>query len=221
MGAFTVLVPVGGGGLASGVATAVRSLRPEAVVFGVEPALAADARDSLSAGHIVRWDSSEANRTIADGQRGSAIGVLPFAHLSTYLAGILTVDEDDICRAMVRAQRDARLVLEPSGATSLAALHFALPDDAATGAAIGYVGPKCAQLGEVQMVVVLVVEGRAALNEGLGCPSDDVGRRSEHRLCGDLDQADRRKWACAWHEFLSARQRRFIPRYDYSNRCAP
>ncbi len=127
---FTVLVPVGGGGLASGVATAVKSLRPEARVYGVEPALAADARDSLTAGHIVRWDPELVGRTIADGQRGSSIGRLPFLHLSRYLSGILTVEEDEICRAMVRAQREARLVLEPSGATSLAALLFALPEDA-------------------------------------------------------------------------------------------
>ena len=129
-GAFTVLVPVGGGGLASGVATAVRSLRPEARVYGVEPALAADARDSLAAGHVVRWAPELVGRTIADGQRGSSIGRLPFLHLSRYLAGVLTVEEDEICRAMVRAQREARLVLEPSGATALAALLFALPGDA-------------------------------------------------------------------------------------------
>ena len=129
-GPFTVLVPIGGGGLASGVATAVKSRRPEARVYGVEPALAADARDSLAAGHIVRWDPSRVGATIADGQRTASIGRLPFLHLSRYLDGVLTVEEDEICRAMVRAQREARLVLEPSGATSLAALLFALPEDA-------------------------------------------------------------------------------------------
>ncbi|HEY8167817.1 MAG TPA: threonine/serine dehydratase [Candidatus Limnocylindrales bacterium] len=129
-GPFTVLVPVGGGGLSSGVATAIKALRPDARVYGVEPALAADARDSLAAGRIVRWDPVEANRTIADGQRGTAIGELPLRHLTAFVDGILTVEEDDICRAMVRAQREARLVLEPSGATSLAALLFALPVDA-------------------------------------------------------------------------------------------
>jgi threonine dehydratase len=128
--AFTVLVPVGGGGLASGVATAVRSLRPEARVYGVEPVLAADALESLAAGHIVRWPAEATNRTIADGQRTTAIGALPFLHLAAYLEGILTVEENEICRAMVRAQREARLVLEPSGATSLAAFLFALPADA-------------------------------------------------------------------------------------------
>ena len=129
-GAFTVLVPIGGGGLASGVAVAIKSLRPEARVYGVEPALAADARDSLAAGHVVHWPAEAVNRTIADGQRTAAVGALPFRHLSIYLDGILTVEEDEICRAMVRAAREARLVLEPSGATSLAALLFALPASA-------------------------------------------------------------------------------------------
>jgi threonine dehydratase len=112
------------------VATAVKSLRPEARVYGVEPALAADARDSLAAGHVVRWPAEAVDRTIADGQRTAAVGALPFLHLSRFLDGILTVEEDEICRAMVRAQREARLVLEPSGATSLAALLFAPPPDA-------------------------------------------------------------------------------------------
>jgi threonine dehydratase len=130
-GAFTVLAPIGGGGLASGVATAVKAVRPAARVYGVEPVLAADARDSLAAGRIVRWPAEATNRTIADGQRATAIGALPFRHLSASIEAILTVEDDEICRAMVRAQRDGRLVLEPSGATALAALLFALPTDGA------------------------------------------------------------------------------------------
>jgi threonine dehydratase len=129
-GAYTVLVPVGGGGLASGVATAIRARRPGARVYGVEPTLAADAAESLASGRIVRWPAEAVGRTIADGQRTTALGALPFEHLRRHLAGILTVGEEQICRAMVRAQREARLVLEPSGATSLAALLFALPPDA-------------------------------------------------------------------------------------------
>ncbi|MGD0862745.1 MAG: threonine/serine dehydratase [Candidatus Limnocylindrales bacterium] len=121
---FTVLVPVGGGGIASGVAVAVKSLRPDAVVVGVEPALAADARDSLAEGRIVTWSAEMVGRTIADGQRTTHIGHIPFALLSRYLDAILTVTDDEIARAMVRASREARLVLEPSGATTLAAWLF-------------------------------------------------------------------------------------------------
>jgi threonine dehydratase len=123
-GPLTVLVPVGGGGLASGVAAAVKALRPEARVLGVEPELAADAAESLRTGSIVRWGPELVNRTIADGQRTSSLGTLTFRHLRTYLEGIVTVSETGIARAMVRAAREARLVLEPSGATTLAALLF-------------------------------------------------------------------------------------------------
>ena len=121
---FIVLVPVGGGGLAGGVAVAVKSLRPEAVVVGVEPALAADGRDSLAQGRIVTWPAETVGQTIADGQRTTHIGRIPFELLSRHLDGIVAVGEDEIARAMVRASREARLVLEPSGATTLAALLF-------------------------------------------------------------------------------------------------
>ena len=130
---FTVLVPVGGGGIASGVAVAVKFLRPDAVVLGVEPALAADARDSLAQGHIVTWPADMVGRTIADGQRTTHIGRIPFALMSRHLDGILTVTEDEIARAMVRASREARLVLEPSGATALAAWLFHEDELPATG----------------------------------------------------------------------------------------
>jgi threonine dehydratase len=121
---LTVLVPVGGGGLASGVAVAVKSLRPDAIVLGVEPELAADARDSLARGEIVTWPAEMVGRTIADGQRTTSIGRIPFALMRRFLDGVIAVSEDEIARAMVRASREARLVLEPSGATALAAWLF-------------------------------------------------------------------------------------------------
>ncbi len=132
-GPFTVLVPVGGGGIASGVSVAVKSLRPDAVVLGVEPELAADARDSLAQGRIVTWPAEQVGRTIADGQRTAHIGQIPFVYLRRFLDGIVTVSEDEIARAMVRAAREARLVLEPSGATTLAAWLFHAGELPATG----------------------------------------------------------------------------------------
>lgn len=120
----TVLVPIGGGGLAAGVATALKSLRPDCVVLGVEPELAADARESLAAGRIVRWRPEEVARTSADGMRTASLGRIPFAHLARYLDGVLLVSEVEIARAMARAAQVARLVLEPSGATTLAAVLF-------------------------------------------------------------------------------------------------
>ena len=90
----------------------------------MEPELAADARDSLRSGQIVRWEPRDTGRTMADGVRTSAVGRIPFGNLVRYLDGVLTVTEDELPKAMARAAREARLVLEPSGAVSLAALIF-------------------------------------------------------------------------------------------------
>lgn len=127
-----VLVPVGGGGLASGICVALRALRPGARVWGVEPELAADAQESLAEGRVVRWAPERTVRTSADGMRSSALGRMTFAHLVRLLEGIVAVSEDEIARAMVRAAARARLVVEPSGATGIAAWLFHagdLPDD--------------------------------------------------------------------------------------------
>ncbi|MEV0425181.1 threonine/serine dehydratase [Micromonospora sp. NPDC050495] len=118
-----VLVPVGGGGLSSGVATAIKALRPAAAVVGVEPLLAADARDSLSAGELVVWEVERTYRTCADGLRTN-LSELTLAHLRERLDGIVTVTEDEIRAATGRLVRDARLVAEPSGAVALAARLF-------------------------------------------------------------------------------------------------
>ncbi|MFD2763823.1 threonine ammonia-lyase [Micromonospora eburnea] len=118
-----VLVPVGGGGLSSGVATAVKALHPSAVVIGVEPALAADARDSLAAGEVVVWDVERTYRTSADGLRTN-LSALTLAHLRERLDGIVTVTEEEIRAAMGRLAREARLVVEPSGAVAVAARLF-------------------------------------------------------------------------------------------------
>lgn len=118
-----VLVPVGGGGLASGVATAVKALRPSAAVVGVEPLLAADARDSLAAGEVVVWEVERTYRTCADGLRTN-LSALTLAHLRDRLDAIVTVTEEEILAAAARLLRDARLVAEPSGAVALAARLF-------------------------------------------------------------------------------------------------
>ena len=119
-----VLIPIGGGGLASGVATAFRSLAPAARIVGVEPELAADARDSLAAGEIVRWPAELVSRTIADGTRTQALGRRTFAHLSHLLDVIVTATEAEIAAGVRLAAEWSRLVVEPSGALSIAALAF-------------------------------------------------------------------------------------------------
>jgi len=119
-----VLVPVGGGGLASGIAVAVRALRPDVRVIGVEPELAADARDSLVQGEIVAWPAELVSRTIADGTRTQALGRRTFAHLRALLDSIVTVTEIEIAAGVRLAAERSRLVVEPSGALGVAALAF-------------------------------------------------------------------------------------------------
>ena len=119
-----MLVPIGGGGLASGIAVAIRALHPGARILGVEPEVAADAQQSLREGRIVRWEASRTGRTIADGVRSQGIGRRPFAHLSRLLDDIVTVPEAEIAAAVRLIAEEARLVVEPSGALAPAAARF-------------------------------------------------------------------------------------------------
>jgi threonine dehydratase len=115
-----VLIPVSGGGLASGIGTAIKALCPHARVFGVEPELAADAAQGLGLGHRVDWSIEDRNRTIADGLR-SQPSELTFAHLQKVLDGVITVSENEIRAAVRELAHKAHLVSEPSGAVALAA----------------------------------------------------------------------------------------------------
>ncbi len=118
----TIVVPVGGGGLASGVATAAQTVRPHRVrVVGVEPELAADAVESLRTGHLVTWSPERTQRTLADGTR-VCLSERTFAHLRARLDEIVTVTEEEIAHAVARLAHGARLVAEPSGALAAAAI---------------------------------------------------------------------------------------------------
>jgi threonine dehydratase len=119
-----VLAPVSGGGLLSGVATAVKRLRPQAKVFGVEPELAGDTAESFRTGKIVTWPAELTSRTIADGLRTQSVGEHNFAHILAFVDGIITVTEAEIRAAMRAIVVSARLVPEPSGAVAAAALLF-------------------------------------------------------------------------------------------------
>jgi threonine dehydratase len=119
-----VLSPVSGGGLLSGVAAAIKQLRPTAKVFGVEPELAGDAAQSFRTGKIVEWPAELTSRTIADGLRTQSVGVRNFAHIQAFVDGIITVSEAEIRAAMRAIIATARLVPEPSGAVATAALLF-------------------------------------------------------------------------------------------------
>jgi threo-3-hydroxy-L-aspartate ammonia-lyase len=116
-----VVVPVGGGGLISGISAAIRELSPGAAIIGVEPELAADARDSLRTGQRVAWAADATQRTIADALRADQVGALPLRHMLSYVDGIVTVTEDEIREAVRRLALEARLVAEPGGAVAVAA----------------------------------------------------------------------------------------------------
>jgi threonine dehydratase len=116
-----VVVPVGGGGLISGVSTAIRELRPGAVVIGVEPELAADARDSLHLGRPVAWAPDDTQRTIADALRADQVGALPLQHMLRYVDDFVTVTEEEIRETVRRLALEARLIAEPGGAVAVAA----------------------------------------------------------------------------------------------------
>lgn len=120
----TVLVPVGGGGMISGVATAVKLSKPSAKVIGVEPELAADAQASFRAQHLVNMAAEQVTRTIADGLRTESLGPINFEHIRKYVDDIVTVSEDDIRGAMRRLAQNPKTVAEPSGAVAVAAFLF-------------------------------------------------------------------------------------------------
>jgi len=119
-----VLVPISGGGLISGIAAAVRACRPEAAIVGVEPELAADARDSFRRGERIAWPAADTQRTIADALRVEQVGEIPFAHMRELVTDIVTVTEDEMRTAVRLLARHARLIAEPGGAAAVAAWLF-------------------------------------------------------------------------------------------------
>jgi len=114
-----LLVPVGGGGLMAGCATAATELSPGIRMIGVEPAAGDDHARSLAAGERVEIDVP---RTIADGQAVSAPGELTFAVNRRLVDSFALVTDDEIVAAMAFAFERLKIVLEPSGASALAAL---------------------------------------------------------------------------------------------------
>ena len=118
-----MVVPVGGGGLISGIATAVRALHPNARIIGAEPALAADAQESFRGGKLIAWPRERSRRTIADGTRTN-LAPRTFAHIRRLVDDIVTVDEEEIAAAVRLLSERSRLVSEPSGALSVAVATF-------------------------------------------------------------------------------------------------
>ena len=128
-----ILSPVSGGGLLSGVATAIKlaasTLSPtpsphSPAVYGCEPELAADAKQSFDTRTLTEWPASSTTRTLADGLRTQSLGLRNFNHILQFVDGIVTVSEAEIRRATAIILRATSIIPEPSGAVTLAAALF-------------------------------------------------------------------------------------------------
>lgn len=115
----TVVVQVGGGGLSAGVATAIKLMVPAVRVVAVEPSGAPKLSRARAAGHPVRLDKT---KSLADGLMAVEIGRLPFAHHERYVDEVVTVDDSTLAPAMRLLLDRMKLVAEPSGAITIAAL---------------------------------------------------------------------------------------------------
>ncbi|MHC4848502.1 MAG: threonine ammonia-lyase [Planctomycetota bacterium] len=113
-----VICPVGGGGLIAGVATALKSIRPEILVFGVQAAGASSAVDSFRAGRRLATGAVE---TVADGIKVQHVGEKTFGVIQDFVDDMVTVSDDAICDAMLMLDEHAHVAAEPSGAAPLAA----------------------------------------------------------------------------------------------------
>lgn len=116
-----VFVAIGGGGLASGVACAIKSLKPDCKVYGVQAAGAPSMYDSINKGEIIELESVS---TIADGIAVKKPGDLTFAMCQKYLDGVVTVTEDEIATAILTLMETQKTVAEGAGATTVAAVMF-------------------------------------------------------------------------------------------------
>ncbi len=141
----TVIAPVGGGGMISGVATALKESKPSVHVIGVEPALAADAQASLRSGKIVQFSAGQVMQTAADGLATQSIGNINFEHIHRYVDDIVTVSEEEIREAMRLLSADPKTIAEPSGAVSVAAFLF-----------------HCEELPKTRMNVAIISGGNVA-----------------------------------------------------------
>ena len=115
-----ILVPIGGGGLATGVSTLAKLLNPHIKVIGVEPAGAACMKASLEAGHVVKLPSAN---TIADGTAVLEPGDKIFPYIQQNLDGIITVDDEEIIVAFLDMVENHKMIVENSGLLTVAALR--------------------------------------------------------------------------------------------------
>ena len=151
-----VLVPIGGGGLIAGVALAVKSRRPDVEVIGVEPEAAASMSAALAVGRPVEIAVGE---TIADGLKPVQVGALTHALAARHVDRVVTVDDAAIRSAMRLLLERCKLVVEPSGAATVAAYLAGAVDAAAGGAAAGGITVAVLSGGNVDVARLLGLLG--------------------------------------------------------------
>ena len=133
-GLDVVIAPLGGGGLLSGTAVATRGTRPEARVFGAEPAAGDDGKQSFDAGEIVTIPVPE---TLADGAQTTALGRLTFPIIRELVEDIVRVTDDELVAGMRVLAQTCKLVVEPTGALAFAAAVSLAPS--MPGARVGVI----------------------------------------------------------------------------------
>jgi threonine dehydratase len=117
----TIVAPIGGGGLISGIAAGAKLSSSRVRVVGVEPELAGDAAESFRTGKLSQWSAEQTSRTLADGLRTQSVGPINFEHMQKFLDDVVTVPEPDIRRTMAWLLYAAKIVAEASGAIAPAA----------------------------------------------------------------------------------------------------
>lgn len=119
-----IIAPVSGGGLLAGSSAAVKLSTAAVQVWGAEPGLAADAKESFETKRLVKWPAEKTSRTIGDGLRTQSLGALNFEHVMAYVDGIVAIGEEEILSAMSVMLKATKLVPEPSGAVAFAAALY-------------------------------------------------------------------------------------------------
>lgn len=127
-GVDLIIAPVSGGGLLGGIAAGVKLSTANVQVWGAEPALAADAKESFETKKLVEWPAEKTTRTIGDGLRTQSLGTVNFAHIIQFVNGIVAVSEEEIFSAMRIILATTKLVPEPSAAVTLAAALYHAAD---------------------------------------------------------------------------------------------
>ena len=179
----TVYVPMGGGGLIAGVSAAIKQSRPEVRVVGVEPSGAAKMRAALDAGHPV---TLERTASIADGIMNMRAGDVTFAHVQRFVDDLVVVPDEAIAAAVGWLYRNARQVVEPSGAATTAAVTLGLGQPRGVVAAVMSAAATCSRRNSQN------TSGLGARGWGLGRDRRHADQLRRSRCLGPLSRRQAR-----------------------------